>query len=329
MLLQREGNVVRIRTPAKINLHLEVLKRRPDSYHDIETVMLAVSLCDVLEVEKCEDSRIILDLVTPQKASLSNSSASQFDNDPAWDIPGDDRNLVVRALKRLREVLGVASGARIRLEKNIPAAAGLGGGSSDAAAAMVAASLVWLGRFEREAVERVAGEIGSDLSFFLGTANFPQSGLALCLGRGEKVSNLNLGGELWGVIAHPPAGCPTGQVYKNCEVPTVPCSSERLIEVLTLGSLQDLPSLLWNRLELAALKVTPWVGKVAGWMDELQADAHLLSGSGSARFALCKNKEQSTELAESLKKLGLQRVYVWQSFLTPSIEAQVEPWMAI
>ncbi|MEY4566603.1 MAG: 4-diphosphocytidyl-2-C-methyl-D-erythritol kinase [Planctomycetota bacterium] len=329
MLLEKEGNVVRIQTPAKINLHLEVLNRRPDSYHDIETVMLAVSLCDELEVEKCEDSRITLDLVTPQKASRSNSSANHFDNDPAWDIPGDDQNLVVRALKRLREVLGVTSGAKIRLKKDIPAAAGLGGGSSDAAAALVAASLVWLGRFEREAVERVAGEIGSDLSFFLGAVNFPQSGLALCRGRGEKVSNLNLGGELWGVIAHPPAGCPTGQVYKNCEVPTVPRGSERLIEVLKLGTWKDLPSLLWNRLEPAASKVTPWVGKVAGWMDGLHVEAHLLSGSGSARFALCKNREQSTELAESLEKLGLQRVYVWQSFVTPSIEAQVEPWLAV
>jgi 4-diphosphocytidyl-2-C-methyl-D-erythritol kinase len=329
MLLQKERNVVRILTPAKINLHLEVLNRRPDSYHDIETVMLAVSLCDELEVEKREDSRITLDLVTPQKVPSSNSSFAFSEDDPAWNIPSDDKNLVVRALKRLREVLGITSGAKIRLEKNIPAAAGLGGGSSDAAAALVGASLIWLGRFEREAVERVAGEIGSDLSFFLGAANQSKVGLALCLGRGEKVSELNLGRELCGVIAHPPAGCPTGQVYKNCEVPTVPRSSKRLIEVLELGRLEDLSSLLWNRLELAALKVTPWIGKVAGWMDELNVHAHLLSGSGSARFALCENKEQATELAESLKKLGLPRVYVWHSFIGPSIEAQVEPWLAV
>jgi 4-diphosphocytidyl-2-C-methyl-D-erythritol kinase len=329
MLLQKEGNIVRIQTPAKINLHLEVLSRRPDSYHDIETVMLAVSLFDLLEVEKCEDSRITLDLVTPQKVSSSNSFSSHSEDDPAWDIPGDGRNLVVRALMRLREVLGVTNGAKIRLEKSIPAAAGLGGGSSDAAAALVGASIVWLGRFDRAAVERVAGEIGSDLSFFLGAANQPKMGLALCLGRGEKVSELNLGRELWGVIAHPPAGCPTGQVYKYCEVPAVPRSSERLIEVLKLGKFEDLSSLLWNRLELAALKVTPWIGKVADWMDGLDVEAHLLSGSGSARFAICKDIEQATALAENLKKLGLPRVYVWHSFTGPSIEAQVEPWLAV
>lgn len=329
MLLQKEGNVVRIQTPAKINLHLEVLNRRPDSYHDIETVMLAVSLVDLLEVENSEDSRITLDLVTPQKVPSSSSSFTHSEDDPAWDIPSDDKNLVVRALKRLREVLGVTAGAKIRLEKNIPAAAGLGGGSSDAAAALVGASLIWLGRFDREAVESVAGEIGSDLSFFLGTAKQPEMGLALCLGRGEKVSSLSLGRELWGVIAHPPAGCPTGEVYKNCEVPTVPRSSERLIEVLKLGKSEDLTSLLWNRLELAALKVTPWIERVAKWMDGLDARAHLLSGSGSARFALCDNREQATELAKKLKKLGLPRVYVWHSFMGPSIEAQVVPWLAV
>jgi 4-diphosphocytidyl-2-C-methyl-D-erythritol kinase len=324
MHLKRNQDGVHVLAPAKINLHLEILQKRSDGYHEIETIMHAVSLYDTLQVFKRDDGNVTLELHTPVERA-NEGSAMNLDPhqiDPAWLIPADSTNLVVRGLKKLQELLGVRAGAHVSLTKAIPAAAGLGGGSSDTAAALTAASLVWLGRFDRQAVEAVASQIGSDLSFFLGSSTSEESGLALCRGRGEQVTPLALTGRLHGVIAHPPAGCSTADVYRKCRVPELPRSPEKLIRALAEGKFDELPHGVFNRLEEAASHVTPWVGQLRDWMEESSAWSHLLSGSGSARFALCRNETEAAQLARHLQACGLPRVHVWQSCMTPAIEAQ-------
>lgn len=329
MHLKMNQDGVLVLAPAKINLHLEILQKRSDGYHEIETIMHSVNLYDTIQVCPRDDGNVTLELHTPAERANESSSIGldphQIDPaqiDPAWLIPADATNLVVRGLLKLRELLGISSGAHVRLTKTIPAAAGLGGGSSDTAAALTAASLVWLGRFERTAVETVASQIGSDLSFFLGSATSKESGLALCRGRGEQVTPLQLNGTLHGVIAHPPAGCSTADVYRKCRVPETPRSPEKLVCALAEGKFDELPHLVFNRLEEAASQVTPWVGQLRDWMEKSSAWTHQLSGSGSARFALCRNETEANQLAKDLQACGLPRVHVWQSCMTPAIEAQ-------
>lgn len=329
MHLKMNQDGVLVLAPAKINLHLEILQKRSDGYHEIETIMHSVSLYDTIQVYGRDDGNVTLELHTPaeraNEGNLMDLVSHQIDPaqiDPAWLIPADSSNLVVRGLLRLRELLGISSGAHVRLTKTIPAAAGLGGGSSDTAAALTAASLIWLGRFDRAAVETVASQIGSDLSFFLGSATSEGSGLALCRGRGEQVTSLPLNGVMHGVIAHPPAGCSTADVYRKCRVPESPRSPEKLVGALAAGKFDELPHLVCNRLEEAASQVTPWVSRLRNWMEESSAWVHQLSGSGSARFAICRDEAEAIQLAQSLQACGLSRVHVWQSCMTPAIEAQ-------
>jgi 4-diphosphocytidyl-2-C-methyl-D-erythritol kinase len=324
MLLKKNQNGVHILAPAKINLHLEILQKRSDGYHELETIMHAVNLYDNLQVSPRDDGEVTLELhIDAVQANDRNSlELDPTRSDPAWLIPADATNLVVRGLKKLQELLGVKTGAHVTLTKSIPAAAGLGGGSSDTAAALTAASMVWLGRFDRPAVETVASQIGSDLSFFLGSAASQESGLALCCGRGERVTPLPLKGMLHGVIAHPPAGCSTADVYRKCRVPEHPQSPEKLMQVLAEGKFDELPRWVFNRLEEAASQVTPWVSQLRDWMESSSAWCHQLSGSGSARFALCRDEQQAVQLAANLRAFGLSRVHVWQSCMTPAIEAQ-------
>lgn len=160
---------------AKLNLFLEVLGKRPDGYHEIETLMCPISLCDELEFRFRDDPRIHLQLELPSTAGTTD--------DPAWQIPADDRNLVVRSIQSVQAAMGVGGGCTIHLKKRIPAAAGLGGGSSDAAAAIVAAMLAW-GQWDRNLATSIANSLGSDIGFFLGDTT--QVGMALATGRGEK-----------------------------------------------------------------------------------------------------------------------------------------------
>ena len=152
-----------LRTPAKVNLALEVLRKRPDGYHELSTVLQAVDLCDRLTVE------------TADTITLETSEPG---------LPTDERNLVVRAARMLRDAAGVDRGARIRLEKRIPLAAGLGGGSSDAAATLWGLNRLWGLRWKRERLVELAVALGMDVPFFLGR------GRALGTGRGEVLRPL-------------------------------------------------------------------------------------------------------------------------------------------
>ena len=152
-----------LRTSAKVNLALEVLGKRDDGYHEIATVMQAVDLCDRLTVETADTVSLVV-------------------SDPA--LPTDDGNLIVRAAAMLGEAAGATKGARITLDKHIPVAAGLGGGSSDAAATLWALNRLWGLRWSRDRLAGLAVRLGMDVPFFLGT------GRVLATGRGEQLKPL-------------------------------------------------------------------------------------------------------------------------------------------
>ena len=183
-----------IHAPAKVNLFLELHGRRTTGFHDLETIMAPVSWYDTLRFSPSEGEAIKLRVHQPI-AKLRHEV-----------IPTDGSNLVVKAVEALRLHLGVEHGLSIDLVKRIPSQAGLGGGSSDAAAALLGAARCWGVEVSQAALMEIAGELGSDIPFFLG------DGWSRCVGRGERIEALGIKQCLWVVIAKPPVGLATGQV---------------------------------------------------------------------------------------------------------------------
>jgi 4-diphosphocytidyl-2-C-methyl-D-erythritol kinase len=314
MLIDAKDGVVKVSAPAKLNLFLEVLGKRPDGYHEIESLMCPISLCDTVELQSTEAPEITLEVQLPKFEKSA-------EDDPAWDIPCDRRNLVYRAVERVRERLGVPQGCRIRLQKSIPAAAGLGGGSSDAAAAIVAAMITW-GSWNRELAASICAELGSDLNLFLGDKS--AIGLALATGRGENCHILACKPELEFVVTHPPAGCATAAIYANYHSAGKTLSSEDLIEACCTENLEQIGSHLFNALEASAKSVNPWIDIQLDFFRRFQFRYSAMSGSGSSCFALITATYTMADMRRAANVAGLSRVYAVKSWTQPSIEDQLK-----
>ena len=276
MLIDVKRGLVRIEAPAKLNLFLEIHGKRADGYHEIESLMCPISLCDTLELRSTSEPELSLEMECPIAVVLEKK-------DPAWDIPSDERNLVYRAVKRVRECLSVQTGCRIKLKKSIPAAAGLGGGSSDAAAAVVAAMLAW-GSWDRSLATQICAELGSDLNFFLGDDK--RIGFALVTGRGENCEILDFCPALEFVVTHPPDGCSTSAVYADWHNSGSIRRPRDLIEACRSEDLERIGSLLFNGLEASAGASTPWIKKQLDVFRSFHFPYNAMTGSGSSCFAL-------------------------------------------
>ena len=204
----RGSRELALRTSAKVNLALEVLGKRADGYHEIATVLQAVDLFD----------RIVLGAA---------DTLSLDTDDP--DLPTDDGNLMMRAARLLQKAAGIEAGARIRLQKRIPVAAGLGGGSSDAAATLWGLNRLWKLRWPAARLRELAVELGMDVPFFLGP------GRAVATGRGEQLAALPGGGGYALVLVNPRVPLSTREVYGR--VPAgwhaEPVGTERVIDALS------------------------------------------------------------------------------------------------
>src|SRR4051812_18158543 len=181
---------MQLRAPAKINLSFEIRGRRPDGFHEIETLMVPVSLFDRISLEK----------ITDPAPSIQFSC-----NDNS--IPAGDDNLVVRAAKLFRTATGIAAGIEIRLDKVIPHGAGLGGGSSDAASTLMGLNELFGGVLKKEDLTRLAADLGSDVPFFLAQS------AAMCRGRGEIVEPVPMAKRLKLLLFKPDFGVPTPWAY--------------------------------------------------------------------------------------------------------------------
>lgn len=263
--------------PAKVNLFFEVLGKRPDGYHAVETLMVAVDLFDTLECRDDPTGRISLTCDTP-------------------GVPAGPGNLVYAAAERLRNRYAPDRGAAIRLTKRIPHQAGLGGGSSDAAATLMALDRLWgLGRTPAELAE-VAAELGSDVGFFL----TPPAGW--CTGRGEVVTPEPVGRRLDLVIVKPPVGLATADVYRRVAVPEAPAGGDSARTALRAGDVEALGRSLHNRLQEPAFTVAPPVEQVYRRLTALAPLGCRMSGSGSAVFALCRDRREAVRTAERFRE---------------------------
>ena len=292
MHLHRSGLDVVVQAPAKLNLFFEVLGRRDDGYHDIETLVTPIGFYDTLCFRDRDDGQVTL---TCQRTYGAWGGGS------GWldGFPDGPENLVVRAVELLRRRAGVARGASLRLAKRIPTAAGLGGGSGDAAAALLAASAGWNLGWSREELAELGAELGSDVPLFFAP------GPAVCRGRGERVQAIRGPIGLHFVLVRPPAGLSTAAVYRACQPPQSPRSVQPLLEALGQGDLREVGRLLFNRLESAAESLSPWIGRIREAMERVDCLGHQMSGSGTCYFGLCRHAHHARRVARRLHASGV------------------------
>ena len=308
MYLRRDESKRTARAPAKLNLYLEVTGRRSDGFHDVETLVVPVRLYDsvALTPTPCRSDG------SPGQILLAVHDGLPVRRPPQpVNAPSDESNLVVRALKLLQERSNCRLGADVALVKRIPIAAGLGGGSSDAAAALRLANRAWELDWPVERLREVAAELGSDVPFFLA------GGAAICRGRGERVEPLAGVPTLHFVLVKPPAGLSTSEVYRAHDELSAPRAPRtNFPESLTAsGPLvwKDLARWMHNRLQAAAASLAPWVDEARSAFGALDFVAHQLSGSGSAYFGVCRHAQHARRLATILRTRQLGLVYATRS----------------
>lgn len=279
------SSAVQISAPAKVNLFLEILGKRADGFHELATVMTSVSLMDQIQFSPNESGEIQL------KISIPDSKRS------ATEIPVDQKNLIVATLLAVRETHGSPEmGMDVVLEKRIPAAAGLGGASSNAAAAIVAGDLAW--RLSMSAKDRseVAAQIGSDVPFFL------YGGTALCTGRGEKVRAVDAPDGIALVIAKPICGLSTPAVFRECVVPDSPVDVDEFLKVVTHGDSEKIAAAMHNRLQPIAESLEQEVLALAQAFDQTGCLGHQMSGSGTSYFGIFPDVRAAGIAADELGK---------------------------
>ena len=275
MTHRHRPRTVQVLAPAKLNLGLEILGRRDDGYHEIVTILQAIDLVDDLRLRAGEGIR------------------------PLRPLPGvrDDENLALRALDLLRRRSGTERGAWLDLRKAIPTAAGLGGASSDAAAALLAARDLWALEMSDEALAALAAELGSDVPFFLG------GGTALASGRGEVLESLPSPG-VWAVVVTPRLTIErkTATLYGAIRASDYSDGSRVLAQAERLrGGLPPDPTLLANAFEQPLLGLRPDLAELAATMRACGAPHVALSGAGPSHYALFAGPDEAVAVARRLE----------------------------
>ncbi|WP_437225545.1 4-(cytidine 5'-diphospho)-2-C-methyl-D-erythritol kinase [Planctomicrobium sp. SH661] len=286
MRLLPQGDSLFVLAPAKINLSLKVLGRRDDGYHELQTVMASVGLYDTLRFAPAEES---LSLRVHSLCRSVNSS-------PVNEIPVDDRNLVIKAARLLQAETGARRGADITLWKRIPSEAGLGGGSSDAAATLVGLNQFWNLQLNPEQLHALAARLGSDVNFFLDS-----QAAALCTGRGEKIETVPLPQPFSAVIIKPPSGLSTAKVFQQWSRDQVTSSTPVQTSVIE------------NDLQEPARRLNPEIDQLLARLQRQDVLKAGMTGSGSACFAICRTARQARTLAGRCRSWRMGQVFVVSS----------------
>ena len=277
---------IRVRVPAKVNLELRVGPPRADGYHTLATVYQAVSLYDTIEV-------------SPDRAW-----GIEIGGRTSAGVPGDETNLALRAARLLATECGLERPVRIRIRKEIPVAAGMAGGSADAAGTLLACHRLWGLDLGMERLRELAAGLGSDVPFLL------TGGTAVGTGRGERVAPAVSRGTYHWVFALAEDGLSTPAVYAECDrlrdgaMPTEPLASKELLAALSFGNAEALAAVLGNDLQPAALSLRPALATVLEAGISFGALAGIVSGSGPTLAFLARDAEAAIDLAVSLAASG-------------------------
>ena len=303
--------VARTSPPAKLNLFLEIPARRNDGYHEIDTVMAAIDWRDELEIESIPEPKIELTatwLPSLEKVAADLGMESKDGQIPELlRIPIDESNLVSQALRAFCDRFDIPSGFRVRLGKRIPAGAGMGGASSDAAHAISCAAYLHhinMGvNIDSGSLHEVALSIGSDVPFFLAGRDGDSAGFcaAHAQGRGEILSPVPTETGLHFVVAFPAMSLSTAAVYGQLEVPQTPVSSSSFRTAFQQSDREAMSSVMMNRLSEPASEILPQLGELVEslWQSVLQPCQ--LTGSGSACFGIARDAQHAQAVVERLR----------------------------
>ena len=264
---------------AKVNLGLDVCGRLPNGYHKVKMIMQAIDLYDELEFNKRKDPDIIL---------------SVDSKDPLGDI---GNNLIFRAAKLMKEYYSIKEGIEIHLKKHIPVAAGMAGGSTDAAATMLAMNeLFELGQTREQLMEQ-ALRLGADIPFCI------QGGI------GEKLTELPAPPKASILVAKPPIMVSTKEVYQSLKADELSSHPDidGMIEALKQGSLQGITDRMDNVLETVTVEQFPVIAQIKDFMKEHGAMNALMSGSGPTVFGIYKEEQEALAAEKALREMGLAK----------------------
>ncbi len=283
--MSKEYQACWIDAPAKINLMLEVLGRRPDGYHDIRSILVPVALADRIEIREADRDRLDVESDGVELGAIGPVSG----------------NLATRAVELVRRETGIVQPLAIRIVKRIPIGGGLGGGSSDAAATLVGLNRLWKLDWPRERLMDLGAELGSDVPALV-------HGGAVCLeGRGERVVSAMAGisGPVPGftvLLVNPGMAISTGEIFRSCSGELTSGRNSYTITHSSLrrGDLESAATGLFNGLEASVFPKYPAVGRLARQLHASGAVGVLMSGSGSTVFALVKDVEHGERIRRDL-----------------------------
>ena len=282
--------MVTVEANAKINLTLDILGKRPDGFHEVAMVMQSIGLHDTLTMEKT-DGEIALSINVP------------------W-LKADEKNLAWRAAELVRQEYGLTGGVRMELTKRIPIAAGLAGGSADAAAVLKGMNELYNLQMSEARLCELGAKLGSDIPFCL------LGGTMLATGRGEVLTRLADMPETWVVLAKPRISVSTAWAYQNYDEQGAERhpDNEAIKKAIARGNRKAVAGLLCNVLESVTIKKYDVIADYKQMMLDKGAMASMMSGSGPTVFGLARNREQAEAIANVLRQNTNADVFVTRTF---------------
>jgi len=280
---------------AKLNLYLEVIRKRHDGYHDIRTIFERINLCD----------KIILKSLPDKKIKLSSNLPS---------LPVGSSNLAYRSAKLLQETFDINKGVEIKIIKRIPVGAGLGGGSSNAACVLMGLNKLWRLNLNQNKLAQLAKKIGSDVPFFIYDCQFAGG-----LSRGDRIEPLRASPRLrlWHILVVPKFKVSTPVIYKKWDKMAKTFKLTRQgegVKIFTLALRKNNPSLLgealFNSLEQVTTKLYPQVLRIKEKLSQIGLKSILMSGSGPAVFGIVSSRKEALTFCRQLKANRLIEVFV-------------------
>lgn len=267
-----------IKAYAKINLGLDVVKRLPNGYHQVKMVMQTVGIYDELFLERTESGILV--------------------TTDSGELPTDENNLIYKAAKLMQEKFGISEGIRIHLRKNIPIAAGMAGGSTDAAATMKGMSRLFGLELEPQELMDAGVAIGADVPYCI------MGGTALAEGIGEKLTPLDMAPDCFVLVAKPDISVSTKYVYEHLDAAGIECHPDidGMVAAIEAGSLQGILDRMENVLETVTIPAYPVIADIKSRMRELGAVGSLMSGSGPTVFGIFLEERAAQAASEQLRQ---------------------------
>lgn len=284
-------NMLTVKAYAKVNLALDIIGKRPDGYHEVAMIMQSIDLADTVTLEE-KDGDISVTTDIPALAC-------------------DKTNLAYRAADLLKQMFNVRKGVKISLKKNIPIAAGLAGGSADAAAVLAGLNVLWKLKLSAGELAEIGAALGSDVPFCL------RGGTMLATGRGEILERLPNMPKCYVVLAKPPVSVSTAWAYSNYRADKVGCRPDirAMKDYLAEGNLNGVAAGLCNVLESVTITAHPVIGHLKQTMLDNKMMAALMSGSGPTVFGLTPDVKIARNVVEKLKAAENAEIFLAKTVL--------------